>query len=112
MKTIRRLWLICALPLLMLVACSRHVVEATAAKADREAKISVPEMHCSSCVGTIRGGLREVPGVEASTFDLATRQVMVRWASKKTDQAAIEQAITKAGFKVNIEVEKPVSLRP
>ena len=108
MKTIQRLRLLCSLPILMLAACSKPTAVAPVAAADMEAKISVPEMHCSSCVGTIRGGLRAVPGVENSTFDLATRQVTVRWDSKKTDQSAIEAAITKAGFKV----EKPAAAKP
>ncbi len=108
MKAILRILRFTVFPVVMLAACSKPTDEAPAGKAVLGATISVPEMHCSSCVGTIRGGLRAVPGVEDSTFDLATRQVTVRWDSKKTDQTAIEAAITKAGFKV----EQPAAPKP
>lgn len=108
--------IICSLGLaviaaLGLAACDRS--ESTAGtsgggKADMETKLSVPEMHCSSCVGTIRGGLREVPGVEGSAFDLSAREVTIRWDSKKTDLPSIEAALTKAGF----TVAKPTAPKP
>ena len=80
----------------LLLACAKPA----SVTADAEAKISVPEMHCSSCVGTIRGGLRGVPGIESSVFDLEHRVVTVRWSSTQTNRQAIEAAIAKAGFKV------------
>ena len=101
-RWIQRVFLLAGLPALVL-ACSKP----TAAPADAEAKIKVPEMHCSSCVGTIRGGLREVPGIESTTFDLENRVVTVRWVSSQTNQQAIEGAITKAGFKVGAAAPEP-----
>jgi copper chaperone CopZ len=78
------------------MACTKQV----GVKADAEARIKVPEMHCGNCVGPIRGGLRDVPGIASSEFDLGQRVVTVRWASGLTNRQAIEAAITRAGFKV------------
>ena len=83
-----------------LAACGKKPAAPETAGGDAEAKIKVPEMHCSSCVGTIRGGLRDLPGIAGSSFDLEQRVVTVRWDSKMTNRQAIESAIVKAGFKV------------
>ncbi|MFM7183026.1 MAG: heavy-metal-associated domain-containing protein [Verrucomicrobiales bacterium] len=83
----------------LLVSCRKEVPAPVAT--DASATLKVPEMHCASCVGTIRAALRGVPGVDATpVFDLEKREVSVKWASAQVDRAAIESAIVKSGFKV------------
>ena len=72
-------------------------------KVRRTDVIAVTEMHCANCVGTIRAGLRDVPGVVGSKFDLEKRTVEVTVEDNKADRAAVEEAIRKAGFKVGAE---------
>lgn len=84
---------------IFLVSCQKE--EAAPVAADASATLKVPEMHCASCVGTIRAALRGVPGVDGTpVFDLEKREVSVKWSSAKVDRAAIEAAIVKSGFKV------------
>ena len=84
---------------LLLVSCQKQ--ESAPVPADASATLKVPEMHCASCVGTIRAALRGVPGVDGTpVFDLEKREVSVKWSSAKVDRAAIEAAIVKSGFKV------------
>ena len=84
---------------LLLVSCQKEAAAPVAA--DASATLKVPEMHCASCVGTIRAALRGVPGVDGTpVFDLEKREVSVKWSSARVDRAAIEAAIVKSGFKV------------
>lgn len=41
--------------------------------------ISVPGVHCASCILTVERGLRQVPGVEEVRVNLSTRRVSVKW---------------------------------
>ena len=96
---------------LSLVSCQKE--ESAPVVADASATLKVPEMHCASCVGTIRAALRAVPGVDATpVFDLEKREVSVKWASAKVDRAAIEAAIVKSGFKVGEEAPAPAAPVP
>ena len=89
------------------VACSGEKGTQDAAKAaenptatTQEWVFSVPSIHCSSCVGTIRGALRDVSGVESSQFDLEHKRVTVKTRGPAVERAAIEKAISDAGFPV------------
>lgn len=94
-----RLFTLVACLSLLLVSCRKE--ETAPVTTDASATLKVPEMHCSSCVGTIRAALRGVPGVDGTpVFDLEKREVSVKWSSAKTDRAAIEASIVKSGFKV------------
>lgn len=87
---------------LLLVSCQKESAPPPAP--DTTATLRVPEMHCASCVGTIRAALRGIPGVDDTpVFDLEKREITIRWASSKVNQAAIEAAITNSGFKVGNE---------
>lgn len=84
---------------LLLISCQKE--EAAPVAADASATLKVPEMHCASCVATIRAALRDVPGVDGTpVFDLEKKEVSVKWSGAKVDRAAIEAAIVKSGFKV------------
>ncbi|MGE0500563.1 MAG: cation-translocating P-type ATPase [Rhizobiaceae bacterium] len=41
--------------------------------------LSVPDVHCASCIGAIEHGLTRLAGVEEARVNLSTRRVSVRW---------------------------------
>ena len=98
-RAISRIFALLGFFSILLVSCRKE--ETATVQTDASATLKVPEMHCASCVGTIRAALRGVPGVDGTpVFDLEKREVSVKWASSKVDRAAIEAAIVKSGFKV------------
>lgn len=104
-----RLLAIFGLLCLLITGCRKE--EVTPVVADASATFKVPEMHCASCVGTIRAALRGLPGVDDTpVFDLEKREVSVKWSSTKVDRAAIEAAIAKSGFKVG--ADEPTAAPP
>jgi Cu+-exporting ATPase len=61
--------------------------------------LAIEGMTCASCVGRVEKALKAVPGVLDASVNLATEKAQVRIISG-TPQAALVQAISKAGYKV------------
>ncbi|CAH2101702.1 unnamed protein product [Euphydryas editha] len=64
--------------------------------------ISVTGMTCQSCVNTIEGSLKEMPGVIHSTVSLSDNTALVKFAPKSITPKQIADAIYALGFDVNI----------
>ena len=65
--------------------------------------ISVPEVHCGHCVGSIEGALGPMDGVSAASVDLESRSVTVTWDDALLDRAALVAAIEEQGYAVPAE---------
>ncbi len=64
------------------------------------ATLSIEGMTCASCVGHVEEALREAPGVEEASVNLATERATVRYAPGQTDAAALGRAIEESGYGV------------
>jgi len=71
-----------------------------AASADAKlVRLSVPTMHCESCVKTITGAVKNVEGVENVDVKLDQKSVFVTVADRTPQRVAeIESAIVNAGY--------------
>jgi Cu2+-exporting ATPase len=45
----------------------------------RQTSLSVPDVHCASCIGKIEQALSKLDGVENARVNLSTRRVSIRW---------------------------------
>ena len=57
-------------------------------------------MHCAACVGKVERALRGVGGVEQASVNLATEQASVAFDPARTDFAALQHAVTTAGYEL------------
>ena len=62
--------------------------------------LSVPEIVCETCAGSIRQAVSPLPGVTAVDVDVAQKQVRVAFDSRQADERAVRTAIEQAGFEV------------
>lgn len=63
-------------------------------------RVSVAQMHCSSCVTSVESALKGTPGVIAATANLGTSAVGIEYDPQKTDFSAIRAAIEASGHRV------------
>jgi P-type Cu+ transporter len=61
----------------------------------------VEGMHCASCVGKVETELRRVPGVLSASVNLAAGEARVRLVSGAVPDAAILEAVARAGYRVS-----------
>jgi Cu+-exporting ATPase len=77
----------------------------------QEARLHITGMTCASCVGRVERALAKVPGVLSAQVNLATDTADVSWGGRDADraamQAALAEAVVRAGYEV--EVGKPES---
>lgn len=62
--------------------------------------ISVPEVHCGHCVGSIEGALKPMEGVSDAKVDLDTKSVTVTYEDSAVERDAIVKAIEDQGYAV------------
>lgn len=62
-------------------------------------QLSIPDMHCGSCVAGIEKALRAVPGVTTATVNFAAREASV---VTSTDVTPLIDAVHKAGFEATL----------
>ena len=67
----------------------------------RTAKIKVPTAQCMMCANNIEKTLKKVDGVSEVTVDMDVKVVSVTYDASRTEMAALEQAITGAGYQAN-----------
>ena len=70
-------------------------------------EIRIETAVCEMCVKTITATATEISGVQLVTADLSNKVVKVTYLVSKTNLAAIEDAIVKAGYAAN---DKPADL--
>lgn len=63
----------------------------------REARLSVPSMHCGGCLRTIERALGKLEGVTDARANLTTKSVTVRWRDG-TVPPPVAQTLTAAGY--------------
>jgi Cu+-exporting ATPase len=56
-------------------------------------------MHCASCVSRVESALLGVPGVEDARVNLATERAGVRVNPDVATEAAIAEAVARAGYR-------------
>jgi len=76
---------------------STQVAAATAQQVD----IKVPTIQCNSCVGNVEEALIAVDGVSSVKIDLGAKVAQASFDPAKTSLAALEKAITLAGYDAN-----------
>jgi Cu+-exporting ATPase len=57
-------------------------------------------MHCAACVGKVERALRRVTGVEDASVNLATERARVAFDPARTNFAALQAAVTAAGYEL------------
>ena len=62
--------------------------------------ISVPEIHCNHCKGSIEGALTPIDGVERALVDVDGRNVSVTYDETVVDHDRLVEAIVDQGYDV------------
>nr|WP_258163343.1 heavy metal translocating P-type ATPase [Rhizobium sp. TH2] len=60
--------------------------------------MSVPEMHCASCIRSIERALSAVDGVEVARANLSTRTVVANWRTKKGQAPDLVRTLADIGY--------------
>ena len=68
--------------------------------AQKTETLKVSGWHCAGCTAKTETALKELQGVQSASTDRASSQVKVTYDDAKVSHAAIEKAITDAGFTV------------
>lgn len=84
-----------------LLAFSLIVVTACSTAETRTAKINVPTAQCMMCANNIEKALKKVDGVSEVAVDMDVKVVSVTYDATRTEVAALEKAITGAGYQAN-----------
>jgi copper chaperone len=63
-----------------------------------EVKIKIEGMMCGHCQGSVTKAILSVDGVSAASVNLAAKEAIVTYDSKKTTVDAIKAAIVEAGY--------------
>ncbi|MDE2889007.1 MAG: cation transporter [Gemmatimonadota bacterium] len=67
----------------------------------RTTKINVPTAQCMMCANNIEKALKKVDGVSEVAVDMDVKVVSVTYDATRTEVAALEKAITGAGYQAN-----------
>ncbi|HEY9040491.1 MAG TPA: heavy metal translocating P-type ATPase [Roseovarius sp.] len=70
-----------------------------------ETRLSIPTMHCASCIARTEAALLAVDGVTAASVNLATRAAQVRYLDGATTPQALADAVTKAGYPAEVQAD-------
>lgn len=77
--------------------CSKNCQDKFEIKAEK-AVIPVSGMHCASCVRTIEGALKKVPGVENAVVNFASSKAYVDYNPELTSEDMLRDAIKESGY--------------
>jgi copper chaperone len=66
----------------------------------QEAVLSVPDVNCEHCVKTIGNTLGALPGVEAVSTNLSTKQVHVHYDPSRVTLNQVEATLDDVGYTV------------
>ena len=68
-----------------------------------QATFQIEGMTCASCAQTVEKAVNKLAGVQAATVNLATEKLTVHYDKEQLNTAAIEAAVTKAGYQAFTE---------
>ncbi|MEP6563709.1 MAG: cation-translocating P-type ATPase [Mesorhizobium sp.] len=63
-----------------------------------QADLSVPEIHCASCMATVERTLSSLPGVEYARANLSMKRTIVKWRSIADEAPDLIGALRTAGY--------------
>ncbi|HSR40974.1 MAG TPA: heavy metal translocating P-type ATPase [Longimicrobiales bacterium] len=66
----------------------------------RKTTLDVTGMHCASCARSVEKALREVPGVDAASVNLASESAVVEYDPAAADLDDLERAVREAGYEI------------
>ncbi|MBU2329321.1 MAG: cation transporter, partial [Alphaproteobacteria bacterium] len=68
--------------------------------------MSVPSVHCGTCISTVESVLKALPEVERARVNLSTKRVSVVWKEAvdgvETDPVNLARAIVSAGYTAHL----------
>ncbi len=64
------------------------------------ARLSIDGMHCPACAARVTKALASLPGVQQAQVSLEDRQATVIYQPAAVTPAALQQAVTEAGYTV------------
>ncbi len=73
----------------------------------KTANFKIEGMTCNGCVNKVKTSLSKVEGVKEATVTLADNSAKVVYDSGKTNEGALKEVVTKAGYKVAANSDKP-----
>ncbi len=85
---------------LIVLTLAFGLIPAMAFAKDASTTIKVSGWHCEGCSSHTEGELKKLPGVKAVKTDLKAGTAQVTYDESKVTLAALEKAITTAGYTV------------
>jgi len=67
----------------------------------RQVELSVPGVHCGTCIANIEAALGKLDGVEHARVNLSTKRVSVRWRDE-ADVPAIPDSLARLGYESHL----------
>ncbi len=64
----------------------------------KEATLTLPALHCSSCANTIMRNLRALPSVEVARVDMELKQVHLQFEESAVTLDRIREALDEIGY--------------
>jgi copper chaperone len=73
----------------------------------KTANFKIEGMTCNGCVNKVKTSLSKVDGVKEAVVTLADNSAKVVYDPGKTNEGALKEVVSKAGYKVVANAEKP-----
>ena len=89
-----------------IVALTLSVATVSYAVENKQVKIAIEGMHCTSCAQGIKAMLKRTPGVIAAEVSFEQREAVVEYDPERTAPEKIVGAIEKLGYKAKVKEEK------
>lgn len=64
----------------------------------KETTLTIPAIHCESCVRTVERTLKGLAGVQVAGVDVATKRVRVQFEGPSVSLEQIREALDEVGF--------------
>ena len=72
----------------------------------KKATISLPTIHCESCVKLIGMTLKTIPGIKNTTFDIDKKSLAVEFDDSTSGQSIVDAIVQDAGYEAKLESEE------
>lgn len=68
--------------------------------------LDINDMHCASCVGSVEGSVKNLPGIISVQVNLATEDAFIKFYEGFITENEIAEAIEKSGYSVGLPTDK------